>query len=838
MVQFLSTNHVEIKDSPDANEPFKEALDRCRQAVTSGEQAVSWNTLIDHIRRSDSSTAAWVAKQVLIEWPHNSVYSSFFDQFMDVCGRIVTTSTCCALLQQLGRKEEIHSKIPPSGVLEACWTILRRQLLSKECDRRLSAFEETKNDLERFVKLVLSVPSFVANACHVCKVRLPLLATSTKFLPRLMESSWSDSSSNEYRIFLLKAFLASRTNAAPIAIGLASYHPLPASILSTTSWNDRQLTNLILALLQHCAVNEDAEAAPRVMATCESIMKSVSVDQQKMVLHHIAFKPVGDIRLCPLLISLLERCDTLVSNLCDVAEEWSKWSFGQQIPTNHQHFVSEIILEGLKRIPINIDDPSSMVHEDTLTLHLLQGVTHRLESFVPEIRRDGMRIAQQVARRRNQVIQFDELWETDPPSTSEGDDKNVNSNGENGAAMQAASQKVTFRPTEEKANKRHRRLRDPDAEYDSDGEIDEVENNEDDTSTVYEDELVPYSLEDDEEDLAGTPKPLYLLQALELLRTGERDEHAYSHHEAAMRALPALIRKRQDDLPDVAISLLMELLRIEDKFGIDGFLHLRQQSLVALAVIQPVAVGKQLIEMVFKDNCLSDRLACFGALQEAAYELSGTKDLDQIAISNSGRTSDSNDDKLTSGSKSNDESTSQLARLQSKTRRKRGPRATPVVVKNLFTPVAPVWFYSLMGCFLEKRDNDVLWGGSTGSQLLASLLRTLAVIVEFAGISAAPVLAKDLMEMAWAFLDADVAEVRMAVLTSIATLFVVLPEDAAHSILLQQGDRWLDSISTMSRVDPDSGCQQLAITISQSIVHVLGDMRSPLLQSKAEFGIQ
>lgn len=795
-------------------------LDRCRQATTLEEQTISWNALIDGISQSDSTTVARIAQQVLVEWPYNSLYSRFIDQLFDVCGRAVTIASCSALLQQLGKQEVNSTKIPPSSILQTCWAILQRQLLSKNSEQEPSSLHDTKNDIERLVKLVLAIPTLMANACHACKIRLPLLATSSRYFPRLVDCSWRDALSHDFPMYLIKALLANRNNATPIAIGLAPHHPLSESVLNMISWNHREWTNLIIALLQHCAASEDPALPTRVLVTCHTLLKSASIDQKDALLQHIVFKPLGDTRLCPLFVSLLERCDILLSSLCDVAEQWSKWSFVQQIPTAQQHFVSQILLEGIQRTPMCDDDPLSVINDDALILHLLQGVTHRLESFVPGIRLDGMRIAKHVARRRNQVLQFDELFEAEQTVSRKGDgNKTNNLNGEDLLPIEPTNLKPPSKIIDKKSHKKKTRLRDPDEEFDSDEENESIPTSEDDTSTVYDDELVPYSLDDDEEDLLETPKPLYLLQALELLRTGDADEHAYSNHETALRALPELIRKRPDDLRDVVISLLMELLRIEDKFGIDEFLHLRQKSLVSLAVMEPMTVGNKVIEMVFKDNSLSDRLACFGALQEAAYELSGSKDLDKRAI----QSLDENTFK--------DSSTQQISRLESKTRRKRSPRMDPMTVKNLFTPIAPVWFYSLTGQFLKERDNHVLWSGSTGSQLLASLFRTLAVIVEFAGIVASPVLAKDLMELVWPFVDADVAEVRLAVLTSITTFFAVLPDDRVLPVLLEQMQSLPQSIASMAQTDPDNDCRQLATTLSQSFFKILEEIQYPLLKN-------
>ena len=120
--------------------------------------------------------------------------------------------------------------------------------------------------------------------------------------------------------------------------------------------------------------------------------------------------------------------------------------------------------------------------------------------------------------------------------------------------------------------------------------------------------------EDDEEDLRTTPKPLHLLEALDLLRTGENHDHAYTRHEAALEALPSLIRNRPDDLADVAVSLALELLRMEDKFNIEGFNTKRESAIRTLLVQESLSVGQTLIEQLFEESGLTDKLLVLASL--------------------------------------------------------------------------------------------------------------------------------------------------------------------------------------------------------------------------------
>jgi len=243
-----------------------------------------------------------------------------------------------------------------------------------------------------------------------------------------------------------------------------------------------------------------------------------------------------------------------------------------------------------------------------------------------------MRIAQQVAKRLGQDLQFDEL-EEEPQQKS--DDAFI---PEDSTVLTNINEVIPTKTSEPKKLKQKSisHKRDPDADYDSDDEEeDEFEDDtkneelsEGDNSTIWEEELVGYDLEDAEEDLVETRIPLHLLEALELLRTAENHENAYSRHETALQSLPDLIRKRPDDLPDVAVSLVLQLLRMENKFNISGFVESQHEAMLALTVNEPYSVGQCLIDRLFQDSCLSSRLSILATLQEAAYDLSGSKELD------------------------------------------------------------------------------------------------------------------------------------------------------------------------------------------------------------------
>jgi len=530
-----------------------------------------------------------------------------------------------------------------------------------------------------------------------------------------------------------------------------------------------------------------------------------------------------------------DACMSSFSNrLTNIANRWSQLTFVQDVGGRLQHHVSLVLWYGLKilaKASVSLQDPEQRM----LTGAIVEGVSHRLGSILPIIRQDGMRIAQQLSKGLGQDgVLFDEFEDDD--SDSEGNIEEFSSADNND---EKPHEKIEIIDTGGKRQSNHGFL-DPDEVYDSDFEEEDYlldskrevtmppsesqnGNNDaselDDASVEWRDEFISYDLEDDEEDLRTTPKPLHLLEALDLLRTGENHDHAFTRHEAALEALPSLIRKRPDDLADVAVSLVLELLRMEDKFNIEDFGLKRESAIRSLLVEESLSVGQSLIEQLFEEGGLADRLLMISSLQGASLELSGNQDLLNASVNPtlSKKTS------LLKGQHENEKSilseSNQMSRVLSKTRRKRS-RMQPKAIKNEFANIAPMWFYSLVAGFIKHRDDDVLWTGSTGSIFLAYFFRCLATIVEFSGPQASQVLANDLLELVWDFRTADVPEVRLSALVAVSTSIAMLSNERLISLLFDKTNLSRTMLE-MSRTDPDKECRSLCQSISVSIHEVL-----------------
>jgi hypothetical protein len=73
-------------------------------------------------------------------------------------------------------------------------------------------------------------------------------------------------------------------------------------------------------------------------------------------------------------------------------------------------------------------------------------------------------------------------------------------------------------------------------------------------------DLKPYSLSDNQADLAPVQPPKFLREVIDYLRTKESDTHYREYIFAGLRACEALVCARPDDLPEVGLELLSTLL--------------------------------------------------------------------------------------------------------------------------------------------------------------------------------------------------------------------------------------------------------------------------------------
>ena len=579
----------------------------------------------------------------------------------------------------------------------------------------------------------------------------------------------------------------------------------------------------------------------------------------------------------------------LLQHLLQVATVWGSTVFVRQTDSTWQTPVTFFLVQGLTLLASTQKDSTTTTTaldpslHDTLVTALLQGTTLRLQSSLAPLRLDGMRVGQALAACLGQAeLHFEELDQYNQRRQQEPEEPNEpeppESVVEEPSVQPSVDRVPSWRPRpppRQRRRKNRKLLQDPDAEYVSEDDDSSDctsnashESNDSDDDSVWEELPQRYDLEDDQEDIRETPRPLYLRDALELLRTPETDDHAWSHHETALEELPSLIRRNMADLPDVAVDLAVQVLHQENKYDMTEFGEQQQACLIALLVMEPYTVGMALITDAFGNSCgLSTRLHVLAALQTAAQEFAGCPQplelespqqsphlLEEVQdrvhgkrhlITTTRTTTNANSkDFMTGGSDThNNETTNQEQALETLERTRRWGRgrwdSNKTIEKqnvdaksNRFGPVAPHWFYALLGNFVQRREDATLWEGTLGAQFLSHLLLTMSLILDLAGplvlnsTMTVTTMAHDLASLVWGFCSsAELPELRSAALQAVASSIHCMqrssPSSASRILAFmqqqQQQENVLTTLQAMASHDPDPQCRTLAVVVASQI---------------------
>ena len=113
--------------------------------------------------------------------------------------------------------------------------------------------------------------------------------------------------------------------------------------------------------------------------------------------------------------------------------------------------------------------------------------------------------------------------------------------------------------------KKTKKKRSPDDVLESGSESSDDESVESAT-TLSDDDLEAYDLEDDGADLVPVQPPKYLRDLLKLINEGTDQELARERLQMALATCPALVRSRPADLKDIARDLAHAILATENRF--------------------------------------------------------------------------------------------------------------------------------------------------------------------------------------------------------------------------------------------------------------------------------
>lgn len=755
-------------------------------------------------------------------------------------------SKCCitAVVSVLKALQQEKKGENPTVTLDLTLSLLHRATGRREDSFWRVSKEEEEFYPERWISLLLALPSLIANACQTIDYKaFPSWASPDRFATRLVDGALEEVLQKNKGLLICRTLvtvLCRRSGGADaVALGIqkAYIRHAAAKCSFTTcillksllpknfSLVARSLIRLILSnQASEVQVGMSRYSDPWLDSTVRAVAcggengDHAEALVQLMILGTTSTTTVGKDSLvfCFVVASLLtampDRYDKslppddqassdpdepLRTHLMNVASIWAPELFVLQTEQSVQRHLTNFLRSGLQLLTQKEDSTSELV------LGLLEGVSPRLSSTNPEIRQDGMIVAELIAWMLGEELRFDELevireWtgETSPDCFTMSNDLVV-----------LAKQKDDGQgPTK-----------------DSFGTADD--NSINDSSWGSADELDQYDVSDDEEDLRETPKPLYLTECLDLLRTPESDENAASRHETALQEVSRLVQSRPADLPNVASSLAFELLRMENKFDTDGFDDYVSTSLCVLASEEPLSVGKMLIAELFQDLSLGDRMTALQALCEGAADMAG-------------HSHSSSKPKLlgkVNASLRDDESSSStevssitlagglLRQVASRRKGRTKPFTAPETSVNKFGIVAPYWFYELLGQFLENKEKVLLWRGTIGATFLAGVFQTLATFVECShNTNGTHLLARDLIQLTWAFRDADISEVRAAVLFAVATSLNYLPQHDALLLITDDSSTGLGRhLPVIAAQDPDDTCRSLARLVCEQVTSLV-----------------
>jgi hypothetical protein len=503
-------------------------------------------------------------------------------------------------IKELGSGESSGTFEGAATALLVASTALRLLLTTK--NKPLWDFTRNAVEGDSLFSLLLSLPSFVLRAYRRHKVA----AMSDFFLPEAFHMHLI-STTVDHEVFPAVVRLILRRNRGrAIAHGLWSVrHRLDMPMLTDLlgrMLSGREQAEFIRSVLEFEIHNPSFVGFSKIMCSsligtsldecCNLLLLSTNLPHDSTtgdalvrllaaVMKESSFPPhiddpcddVSEAAVELLQVAANDR--VLWTALMKVSSVWGTTVFVRQSDHACQTLASGFILRALELL-----DARPIPMESAVPASLLNGVTARLSSSNQSIRFDGMRVGECLAKSLGEEVKFEELHGKDAATTPQ--------------QMQA-----------------------------DDKPLHDYVREDDDSSSEGSVHLQTFDLSDDQEDLLQVQRPLYLSECLDYFRSSESDENGLLKIEVALKCVPDLVRSAPADLQDFGPEIARSVLHLENKSNLDNFEELAADALCSLVVMDPLAVGTNLIEEVFQDCSLGDRLAALSALRNAAIELSG-----------------------------------------------------------------------------------------------------------------------------------------------------------------------------------------------------------------------
>uniref|UniRef100_A0A3Q0SZC5 Telomere length regulation protein TEL2 homolog n=1 Tax=Amphilophus citrinellus TaxID=61819 RepID=A0A3Q0SZC5_AMPCI len=491
-----------------------------------------------------------------------------------------------------------------------------------------------------------------------------------------------------------------------------------------------------------------------------------------------------------------DRRPLLIQVIRSLAQAWANSSAVKHTPLEQQLYVSKALLLSVSLLK----DSEIQELRSELLQCMLGGMQSHLDSNVLQIRRMGMVVGEYLSSR-----------------------------------MDINGTKLKFEYDQDEETRELLSLlvpvacNEPEAEPDSPEETSETSESaqnasSQNTSGPLDDELTPYDMSGDQEISKAAP-PRYLRDCVEILMSSEDPVRV----ELALKAAESLVRKNAFAAREISVQMSKVLLHMEDKYSIDGFLFLRQVTMVALTVTDCIPVTQYLTTEFYSLNySLRQRLDILEVLALAAQELSRPVTEKRDPSISSAATAES-----TPYPGDNPVHWRQVVerRIQSKTKflskraTQTGGKATP----NRYAPVAGHFFFPLLKNYDKPQVTFDLLGGD--HLVLGRLIHTLGLFMHLA--VNAPIAAQmgcALLDFVWAVRYHTDQMVRRGVLFAVCSVFLSVP---SQNLLVGLSDQLFETRSWLADVaegDPDADCRNLAV---QSLVLLDKSLKKQLQDPQA-----
>ncbi|KAL6488251.1 hypothetical protein MHYP_G00019920 [Metynnis hypsauchen] len=579
---------------------------------------------------------------------------------------------------------------------------------------------------------------------------------------------------------------------------------------------DRWIESVITALIHHL---HRASALSRVMGNLVLKNKKVQFVLTHKVLLLQYQHPTQLLRTVLGYLALdHDRRPLLKQVLRSVCQVWSNSSAVRHTSLDQQLYVSKALL-----LCVNLLNQTEIQElREELLQCMLGGVQCRLDSSTERVRRMGMVVGECLSQKLDtptSQLQFQyeaneesrELLSLMEPQSEEDDDDEqqqqpddtlrpqTESSGQSTGGQSMISQPPAANQTSAKP-----------AGQSSDSELDS------------DDELTPYDMSADQVKQKVTP-PRYVRDCLEALMSSDDPERV----ELSLQMAEELLRKNVSTAREVSVQFSKVLLHLEDRYSTAGFHTLRQNSMVALAVIHTQPVVEYLTTEFYSLNySLRQRLDILEVLALAAQELSEPI-TEKKAVSRPGARA------VTLEQCGEVEHWRQVVekRIQSKTRRiSKGASQPSKATPNRYAPVAAYFFFPL----LRNYDRPQVTFDLLGSDhlVLGRLVHTLGLLMHLAvNAPVATQMGKALLDFVWAIRFHADQMVRRGVLFAVCAVFLSMPSE---NLLLELSDDLVETrawLADVAESDPDADCRSLAV---QSLVLLEKNLKTHLQNPSLE----